>query len=46
MRPFNRRDVPIEQCACPEGEIPCYLEADGEDRLCDECRRGHDPDNI
>lgn len=42
--PYERRDVPIEQCACPLLEGPCLAAADGEDRLCETCRVRHRPD--
>lgn len=41
---FERRDVPIRQCACPMNLYECDNQATGEDRLCDDCRVDHRPD--
>lgn len=44
--PFTRRDdTPKTQCGCPYG-FPCHHPSTGEDRLCDICRREHDPDRV
>jgi hypothetical protein len=44
FRRRQRKDPTL--CGCPLTPSECGNKADGEDRLCDQCRENHRPDFI